>query len=189
MYVKQNFRPWQSAGLVKSLFLAISLIAVFGLNPIRAHGAERQFNLGSFTLPAGATFEQKVSGAFLDIYSFELASADFPFGVIGASLGAVGIADLMVGLWTNGSEIGASQMIATPTWNFSAFTDLPTNSIYELRVSGQSTAPTGGAYAGAFGMAVSPAPEPEIYAMMAVGLVVMGWAGRRRRKQHALITA
>jgi len=30
----------------------------------------------------------------------------------------------------------------------------------------------------------SPVPEPEIYAMMGVGLALMGWVGRRR-KQHA----
>ena len=193
MYINQHSRPWPSVGLVKSFFLAVSLIAAIGLNPSRAHGAERHFDLGTFFAPAGASFAQTVgAGAFLDIYSFEFASADSTQGLIGASIGAVGISDLVVGLWSNGSEIVANEMFEAPTWNFSAFTDLPTNSIYELRVSGSAGDPYGGAYSGGFGMlaaAVSPTPEPEIYAMMGIGLALMGWAGRRRRKQQALATA
>jgi len=33
--------------------------------------------------------------------------------------------------------------------------------------------------------AVAPVPEPEIYAMMGLGLGLMGWVGRRRRAQAA----
>ena len=33
---------------------------------------------------------------------------------------------------------------------------------------------------------VSPAPEPEIYAMMAVGLGLMGWTARRKKARVAL---
>ena len=32
-------------------------------------------------------------------------------------------------------------------------------------------------------LAVSPAPEPEVYAMLAVGMGVMGWAARRRKQR------
>ena len=32
-----------------------------------------------------------------------------------------------------------------------------------------------------FTPAVSPAPEPEIYAMLSIGLGVLGWAGRRKK--------
>ena len=32
---------------------------------------------------------------------------------------------------------------------------------------------------------ISPIPEPEIYAMMAVGLGLMGWVGRRKRLKEA----
>jgi len=193
---KQNFQRWRSTKLARSLVLAVSLFAVFSLNPIRAHGAvERHFNLGSFTAPAGGTFAQTVgSGSFLDVYSFEFLSADSTLGLIGASVGAVGITDLMVGLWSKDKdpEIEAKQMYAASTWNFSAYTDLETNSFYELRVRGNANDPHGGAYSGGFGMlatAVSPTPEPEIYAMMGVGLAVMGWVGRRRRKQQALAAA
>ena len=31
----------------------------------------------------------------------------------------------------------------------------------------------------------APVPEPEIYAMMGLGLGLMGWVGRRRRQQAA----
>ena len=192
MYIRQNARPWHSAGLAKSLLLVFSLMAVFSLNPIEAHGAERHFDLGSFTAPAGATFSQSVgAGSFLDVYSFEYLSGQSTKGLIGASLGAIGITDLMVGLWSNGSEIVATQMFGSASSNFSAFSGLQTNSIYELRVSGNASDPYGGAYTGGFGMTatVSPAPEPEIYAMMGIGLAVMGWASRRRRRQQAHIPA
>ncbi|MEN9784291.1 MAG: hypothetical protein RJA24_1634, partial [Pseudomonadota bacterium] len=33
--------------------------------------------------------------------------------------------------------------------------------------------------------AVTPVPEPEIYAMMGLGLGLLGWAGRRKRAQAA----
>jgi len=32
---------------------------------------------------------------------------------------------------------------------------------------------------------VTPIPEPEIYAMLGVGLGLMGWVGRRRKQQAA----
>lgn len=32
---------------------------------------------------------------------------------------------------------------------------------------------------------ISPVPEPEIYAMMGLGLGLLGWAGRRRKQQAA----
>jgi hypothetical protein len=34
-------------------------------------------------------------------------------------------------------------------------------------------------------MPTAPVPEPEIYAMLGVGLGLMGWVGRRRRRQDA----
>ena len=191
MYIKENARPRLSAGLVQSFFLAALLVAVIGLIPNRAHAVDRY--LGRFTAPAGATFEQKVgAGSFQDVYSFAFLSSN-SVGLIGASVGAIGITNLMVGLWSNGSEIEATHMYAGSSTNFSAFTDLPTNNIYELRVAGYASDPHGGAYSGAFGIlatgteTVSPAPEPEIYAMMGIGLAVMGWVGRRRRKQQAAL--
>ena len=34
---------------------------------------------------------------------------------------------------------------------------------------------------------ISPVPEPEIYAMMAVGLGVMGWVGRRKKLRETAV--
>jgi hypothetical protein len=36
-----------------------------------------------------------------------------------------------------------------------------------------------------FTLLAAPVPEPEIYAMLGVGLGLMGWVGRRRRRQDA----
>ena len=186
-----KLQPRQFAWLLKSFFLTASLIVLFSLDPARAHGAIRHFDLGGLVAPAGATFEQKTnSGSFLDIYSFEFLSSVPAKGTIGASLGAVGITDLMIGLWSNGSEIAPTQMFAATGTNFSAFDGLPSNSIYELRVSGVA-GKDGGAYSGGFGLkaVVAPVPEPEVYAMMAIGIAVVGWAGRRKRKHQALASA
>ena len=35
------------------------------------------------------------------------------------------------------------------------------------------------------GPVVTPIPEPEIYAMMAVGLGLLGWVGRRKKLKEA----
>ena len=191
MYTKQKLQSWRNAMFARSLFLAVSLIAVFGLNSTQAIGADRHFDLGSFNAPANATFGQIVgAGTFLDVYSFEFASAEPQQGLISLVLGAVGITDLTVGLWSNGSAIEAQQAFVAPFGTYSTYVDLETNSFYEIRVSGDVGSANIGAYGGAFAMAaVSPAPEPEVYAMMTIGLAVMGWAGRRRRKQQALSTA
>jgi len=184
VHIKQKLQPWRNAGLVRSLFFAVSLIAVFGFHPTQALSADRYFDLGSFNAPASASFAQIVgAGTFLDVYSFEYAAAEPQQGLISVALGAVGITDLMVGLWSNGTEIAAQQTLAASFGNFSTYVDLEANSFYEIRVSGDAGSPNGGAYGGAFGLAaVSPAPEPEVYAMMTIGLAVMGWASRRKRK-------
>ena len=36
-------------------------------------------------------------------------------------------------------------------------------------------------------VAVTPVPEPEIYAMMLAGLGIMGWAARRRKQRQAAV--
>lgn len=54
---------------------------------------------------------------------------------------------------------------------------------YELRVTGQTTAD--GIYGGV--VSIQAIPEPEIYAMMVAGLGLMGFVGRRRRKQGEVV--
>jgi PEP-CTERM motif-containing protein len=45
---------------------------------------------------------------------------------------------------------------------------------------------SGGLFLGDTGLTyVSPVPEPEIYAMLGVGLGLLGWVGRRKRAQDA----
>ena len=40
---------------------------------------------------------------------------------------------------------------------------------------------------GATGTVVTPVPEPEIYAMMGIGLGVMGWVARRKKRKQAAV--
>lgn len=39
---------------------------------------------------------------------------------------------------------------------------------------------------GSFTLSVTPVPEPEIYAMMGIGLGLMGWVSRRRKQQASV---
>ncbi len=65
---------------------------------------------------------------------------------------------------------------------FSVITDAPLldTHIYELIVTGDySGSSEFGSYAG--NIAISPIPEPETYAMLLVGLGLIGFAARRRK--------
>jgi hypothetical protein len=75
----------------------------------------------------------------------------------------------------------------------------PFSFTFEVTGSGFNTSPDGGhvgaGYAAANGNGASygltshnmttPIPEPEIYAMLGLGLGLMGWVGRRRKQQAA----
>jgi len=64
-----------------------------------------------------------------------------------------------------------------------AYSD-PTTSVFNLTTvhSTNSSDPTVGAWMYA---SAAPVPEPEIYAMMGLGLGLMGWAGHRKRLKEA----
>jgi hypothetical protein len=107
------------------------------------------------------------------------------------SLGAIGFsfADNMGGLATNGGTwstgtsiglIGQSMTVASggAAGNY-AFVIGYNDS------AGSATLGDWDDYVVGVNFATAPIPEPEIYAMMAAGLALMGWVGRRRKLQAA----
>ena len=59
---------------------------------------------------------------------------------------------------------------------------------YELRVGGTSTGDYGGLYFGKIALGpVASVPEPEIYAMLAVGPGIMGWAERGKKRKSPVV--
>lgn len=55
---------------------------------------------------------------------------------------------------------------------------------YDFRVGGLVAGVDGGSYGGTL-QVTTPVPEPEIYAMLGLGLGLMGWVARRRMQQTA----
>jgi len=65
---------------------------------------------------------------------------------------------------------------------FSALSPDPAQ--YRIKVAGTKFADAAASYSGV--MTVAPIPEPEIYAMMAAGLGLMGFVARRRQRNGAV---
>jgi len=75
--------------------------------------------------------------------------------------------------------IGGDSLDAVNVYNnYDAYTYAPGNPNGEMGVQGTWSQS---------GVSVTPVPEPEIYAMLVAGLGLLGWQGRRRRKQGQLI--
>ncbi len=105
------------------------------------------------------------------------------------SLGAIGFsfADNMGGLainggtWSTGTSIGLIGQNLTVASGGAAG-----NYAFVLGYNDSAGSATLGDwddYVVGVNFATAPIPEPEIYAMMGVGLALMGWVGRRRKQQ------
>jgi PEP-CTERM motif len=199
VHTNHNPLSHRAAKLAGKLVAAVSLLTAFGLVASPSLAADN--DLGTLDVPSFNFFGNAMSfdapSSFTDTYSFEVASTASLQAIISTIIvHATGISDFMMDL----KSVSTGTVLATGTTTtdgvFStaqiAYSPLQEGSNYLLRVTGMvdqtsfsvgSVSRYGAAYGGS--MAVSPAPEPEIYAMMTVGLAVMGWVGRRKRKQRA----
>jgi hypothetical protein len=152
--------------------------------------------LGSFTAPTSVDVSNTISaaGSFSDVYSFSVTSDATLSGILAAIqfLNIVGISDFSSSLWLGDQLLAAGDTTVTDSGNGVSST---TSSIYytpllagpppiyEVRATG-TVVGSSGSYGGA--LVLSPVPEPEIYAMVAVGMGLIGWASRRKKHRQAV---
>lgn len=125
----------------------------------------------------GNTFEQSVPN-FIDYYTFTLDSTD-ELNVLGLTftLDFRNLLDVdLTSASLTGGGLSSALTDTNPNDGFS-FTSLAAGS-YTLALAGSAPGSLGGVYAGAIHAA--PVPEPEHYAMMLTGLLMVGWRVRRR---------
>jgi hypothetical protein len=142
------------------------------------------------TVDIGNSFTAANSGdIFIDHYTFTTGDTGFVAGTV-FTLDVLSIYNLdsfNAGLFTGAGALldiadvifdsGGLRMVASVVSPLAA-------GDYEFRVAGVVAGSDGGSYGGTL-QVITAVPEPEIYAMMAVGLGIMGWIGRRRKQQAA----
>jgi PEP-CTERM motif len=182
-----------------AMLVAIAAFSFMLVSPgHKAHA--NTVNLGPLTPAASVGVSQTHFGAgsvFSDVYSFSVtADASLQSILAAASFtNIVGISNFTSSLWLSGGGLLAAGNTFTSgsggatTTTSSIFYSLLTAGVgappvpsYEIRTSGTIIGPSG-SYGGS--VVIAPIPEPEIYAMMAVGLGLLGWVRRRRKSQTA----
>jgi hypothetical protein len=169
---------------VSTTFIKSSALATFAALAMACGSAQAiTDDLGLLTTET-AYFGNFVSdaGSFTDYYTFSLGSGST---VEGATF------EIDIGKWLNvdlstvsvfGGSLGSSLTDTSPTNGFS-FSGLQAGS-YTLAVAGVVTGTNGGLYLGAIQAkqsVASPAPEPETYALMVLGLAGVGFMVRRAK--------
>jgi len=158
--------------LVGRLLLAVGLA-------VSLNAAAATYNLG--TLPIGETdfgINNVGKGTFSDTINFSLGSAsNLETGISSLELvlgGSVrfGISSLNMALYNSaGAKLGGGTDITVSN-------ALPTGSYFAV-ITGIGSGSSGGKYAGAF--LVSAVPEPDIWAMLLVGIGLLGFTAMRRK--------
>lgn len=173
----------------RSVLGAIALAAGALASQSAAAGCTDTFNLTSMGPPAITTIGNSFQGAqqFNDCYNFTLSNSAEAFGLTlewDLSLTS-GIDVAQVSL--SGGSLSNTVVDDTPgSFSFSSLLA----GAYQLIVSGDVTNPwrhdVGAVgYSGLLATTRSgfaaPVPEPETYAMLALGLGVVGWSAKRRK--------
>jgi PEP-CTERM motif len=180
---------------LKQIALAIALAA--SGSAFAANGCTKTFNLGSMGPPADRAFASGyfTAGNFSDCYDFTLQS---PATATGTTTewsfnfaGLLGLIDVMsvqlFGLDSSNQRVNLGYAADTSPANFS-FSNMAAGA-YELVIGGTTTqgllatvvAYSGELHTRSSTTVAAPVPEPQLYAMMALGLVAAGVAARRRR--------
>src|SRR5262245_37975490 len=166
---------------------AVSLLAT----PVAQAACSDSFNLSAMGPPGvtliGNTFYSPQH--FDDCYNFSLDNSADAFGLTlewdwsGSNTIDVATVSLSGG--------GLSGTVFAPSPSSFTFANLLSGA-YQLIISGNVTGSGGGYWADPVGYVgvlattrsfAAPVPEPETYAMLAMGLAVVGWASRRRATQ------
>lgn len=171
--------------------LAVAALLALGAGTASAASCTSSFNLGSMGPPAGALLGNTFTsaGTFTDCYSFSLNA---PAQALGVTLEYDLMSMLNIDITT--IALSGGSLVGSVVGNFAtplpggtgfSFSSLAAG-VYELAISGTLTNQWGIAEAktGYFGgMTTAPVPEPETYAMMALGLGLAAFAARRGQKK------
>jgi PEP-CTERM motif len=184
-----------SMGRFGKFVAAVSMLAAFSFGGSKAFAAGPGF-LGDLAPPSSISIGNTIFGdgaSFNDVYSFTV-SADSSLSSILASVSfydIIGISGFSSSLWT-GSTLLATGItntagpFITSGINFSPLLAGPPSVLYEIRATGTVFGPAG-SYGGA--MVTAPVPEPEIYAMLGVGLGLLGWVKRKKKAEAEAVAA
>jgi hypothetical protein len=166
---------------------AVSMLAALSIGGSKAFAAGPGF-LGDLAPPSSVSIGNTIFGngtTFNDVYSFTV-SADSALSSILASVSfydIIGISGFQSSLWTGSTLLAtgtnnSSGPYTTSGINFSPLLAGPPSVVYEIRATGTVMGPSG-SYGGA--MVTAPVPEPEVYAMLGVGLGLLGWIKRKKK--------
>lgn len=160
--------------------VASTVVAFAGLGLVPAAHADDLGLIGSAWTWFGNSFGRSLAN-FTDYYTFEV---DGTSGVVGGTLELdlgklynVNVASVSL----SGESLSGDLVDFDPSNGFT-FSNLLAGS-YTMTVSGSAPGAFGGSYVGALHAIASPAPEPEVYAMAALGLLGVGFAARRRKSR------
>lgn len=141
------------------------------------------------TLPPSASFSNTVTGAFTDVWMFNLgvpsavaaSLTNVEVSFFGNATGGIsGLTAYLNGMQlfgpTSSTTVGN---LTVKTQVLAGGTTLPAG-LYELTVSGTGISGATASYGG--NIVAQPVPEPESYAMLLAGLGVMGAIAVRRNK-------
>ena len=165
----------QLKSLAVATALALSSLSSFAVGPLDP-------------LAPSASFSNTVTGAFSDVWTFNLGTASAVAASITnvevsfASLTGGGITGFSA--WLNGVLlVGPTSSVTTggvtvKTQVLAGGSVLPAG-FYELKVEGTGITGATASYGGS--IVAMPVPEPETYALMLAGLGVVGFVARRRK--------
>lgn len=152
-------------------------------------GTANAVDVDKGTLSPGGNFSQFFSpgqGAFLDHLQFDLQAPGFIGSTVSLPLGNIySISYLSLSLYAG--AIGAPDThLAAPIATFTQvnegasfnFGQSLASGIYHFDIAGVANGPAGGLYT----VAIAAVPEPEVYAMLLVGLGLVGFTARRRKQ-------
>jgi len=173
---------------IRATIGAVGLAAATAFaGPAAAAACTESFNLGSMGPPEvtsiGNAFDQPAH--FDDCYNFTLSNSAEAFGLTlewdWSKTNDIAVTSVSL----SGGSLPGTLVDNTPDWF--TFSNLLAGA-YQLIVSGDVTSRSnhGGAPVGYIGLLATsreiaaPVPEPATYAMLALGLAIVGWAVKRR---------